>query len=76
MEKKSDREVRKRFGERLKELRNARGISQMNLGLECDLSQTYLSEVEAGKRNISLANMARLARALQITLAHLLEGVE
>ena len=69
-------EIKAQFGRRLRELRTAKGVSQLDLGVECGLSQTYLSEVEAGKRNISLVNMHKLAKALSVTLATIVEGVE
>lgn len=68
-------EVLRRFGLRLRQARQARGLSQEQLGLECGLSQTYLSEVESGKRNISLVNLDALAMALQITLSELMDEV-
>ena len=64
-----------RFGRRVRTLRSAKGVSQERLGLECGLSQTYISEVEAGKRNISLENIYGIARAFDITLTELMEGV-
>lgn len=66
----------RKFGERLRAARVLKGISQLELGLECDLSQTYLSQTEAGKRNISLVNMALLARTLGVPLTSLVEGIE
>jgi transcriptional regulator with XRE-family HTH domain len=68
-------EIKTAFGLRLRETRLAKGISQLDLGLDCGLSQTYLSEVESGKRNISLVNMSKLARSLGITLGELLRGM-
>jgi transcriptional regulator with XRE-family HTH domain len=73
MEKRS--EVLKKFGGRVQELRKAKGLSQEKLGFACNLSQTYISEVEQGKRNISLLNLHAIASALEITLAHLMEEV-
>ena len=69
-------EVLGKFGRRLRELRKSKGLSQEQLGLECDLSQTYLSEVELGKRNVSLLNIHALAKTLGVTLAQFMEGVD
>jgi len=52
------------FGRRLAELRKARGWSQEKLALESGLARSYLGGVERGQRNISLANMAKLAETL------------
>jgi transcriptional regulator with XRE-family HTH domain len=60
------------FGQRLIELRKARGMSQESLSLESGIAQPYLSGVERGKRNISLNNICRLAEALSIEPLELL----
>jgi transcriptional regulator with XRE-family HTH domain len=68
-------EIKAAFGTRLREARLEKGISQLDLGLDCGLSQTYLSEVESGKRNISLVNIAKLARSLGMTLGELMRDM-
>jgi transcriptional regulator with XRE-family HTH domain len=74
--KPEDKEALERFGSRMRQLRISAGLSQEQVGLECDLSQTYLSEVEAGKRNVSLLNIRRIAKSLNVTLAQLFEGLD
>lgn len=54
------------FGRRLRQLRKGRGWSQEQLGFESDLDRTYIGGVEQGRRNISLINICRLAKALKI----------
>lgn len=61
------------FGLRLAEVRRARGISQERLALESGLARSYLGGVERGQRNIALLNIYRLADALGVTPAALLE---
>ena len=63
-----DEDVRALFGERLRELRRARQLSQEELAFRSGLTQTYVSQVEKGQRNISLRNIARLAKALEVYL--------
>ena len=75
MESVEQAEVLARFGGRVKAERESKGLSQERLGFECGLSQTYISEVESGKRNISLANMYGIAQALGISLARLVTDV-
>lgn len=65
-------DVRVRFGERLRELRSKKGISQEELAERAGLHRTYVSSVERGERNISLVNIEHLARALGVTLAELM----
>ncbi len=64
------------FGERLRELRAARQISQAELAHAAGLHPTYVSGIERGRRNVSLVNIVALARALGITPADLLTGFE
>ena len=61
-----------RFGNRLRELRQAKGISQEALADLAGLHRTYVSSVERGERNISLQNIDRLASALEVSLADLM----
>jgi transcriptional regulator with XRE-family HTH domain len=59
-----DDEFKRRFGQRLRELRQARGLSQEKLAEQADLSVTYVSSLERGRYNPSLRNLMKLARAL------------
>jgi transcriptional regulator with XRE-family HTH domain len=69
------KDVRARFGRRLRELRTARKLSQEALSFEADLDRSYIGQVERGECNISIENMAKLARALKVKLSDLLRGV-
>lgn len=61
-----DESIKKRFGARLRSLRQARGLSQEDLALSCQLDRTYIGGVERGERNISLINIIRLACSLNV----------
>jgi len=56
-------------GKRVKELRNKLGISQEELADLAGLDRTYITSVECGKRNISIVNIEKLAKALKVSLA-------
>jgi len=56
-------------GKRVRELRNSIGISQEELADLADLDRTYITSVECGKRNISIVNIEKLAKALKVSLA-------
>lgn len=60
-----------RFGSRVRELRLASGVSQMQLAHSADLDPTYLSAVEQGRRNIGLVNICQIARALDVPVRDL-----
>ena len=63
----------KRFGKRVRELRTKKGFSQEALALEASLDRSYVGGVERGERNISLVNIHRIAKALNVTASQLLE---
>ena len=56
-------------GKRVRELRNSIGISQEELADLADLDRTYITSVECGKRNISIVNIEKLAKALKVSLS-------
>lgn len=56
-------------GKRVKELRNRLGINQEELADLAGLDRTYITSVECGKRNISIVNIEKLAKALKVSLA-------
>jgi transcriptional regulator with XRE-family HTH domain len=61
------------FGNRLEGLRVKRGFTQEELAAEAGFSRSYYTEIETGKRNISLLNLRKLARCLQVSLSELLD---
>jgi DNA-binding XRE family transcriptional regulator len=56
------------FGDRLKREREKAGLTQEQLAGLVPLNRAYLSEIETGKRQVSLNLAFRLARALSLTL--------
>ena len=55
----------------MRRLRAERGLTQEALAHECGINRTYLSGVERSERNISIDNIARIARGLRVK-AHIL----
>lgn len=64
-----------KLGLRIKELRNAQGISQEKFALSIDMDRTYYASVESGKRNISINNIEKIANGLEISLEELFRGL-
>lgn len=64
-----------RFGERVRQLRRARGFSQETFAAECGLDRTYMGGIERGERNVALRNIERIALALEMTISELMQGV-
>lgn len=61
--------IKEDVGNRIKELRNIRGISQEILAHEAGLDRTYITSVERGRRNISIINLEKIATALKVNLS-------
>jgi len=63
--------IKQEFGNRVRELRKQKGLSQEDFAFECQLDRTYVSQVEQGKRNISLQNIWAMADALSVPISAL-----
>ena len=59
-------ELRKRVGQRIRELRRALHVTQEDLAAKADMSAKHLGEIERGKENLSLDYLARLAQSLKV----------
>ncbi len=66
-------DVRKRVGVNLKRLRRDSGLSQEGLAFESGLHRTYISGVERGVRNPTVLVLEKIAVALKVPSAKLLE---
>ena len=64
------------FGAAVRKIRQEQNISQEQLADMCFLHRTYVSDVELGKRNVSLENIAKMAAALGISITKLFAEVE
>lgn len=69
-------EILNRFGYAVRRIRQDRHISQEQLADMCGLHRTYISDVELGKRNVSLENIEKMALAFGMTVAELFTEVE
>jgi transcriptional regulator with XRE-family HTH domain len=64
------------FGKVLREVRESQGFSQEYLALESGYSREYISMIERGGRNPTLAAIFRLARVLSVSPTELLRRTE
>lgn len=58
-------DIKIRVGTRVKELRNQKNLSQEQLGFKAELDRTYITSVEAGRRNISIVALEKIIKALE-----------
>lgn len=68
-------DIQKSFGLKVQRLRKERGLSQEKFALSIDMDRTYFASVEAGKRNIAIKNIQKIADGLGVPLSELFEGL-
>ncbi|MEZ4856865.1 MAG: helix-turn-helix transcriptional regulator [Gelidibacter sp.] len=68
-------DIKNKIGKRIRELRNDKGVSQKDLAYNSDLDRSYIASVENGQRNISIVNLEKIAKALNVSLSNLFNGL-
>lgn len=63
--------ILRQFGDKVKKLRRAKGWSQEELAKKTGLHRTYIGSIERSERNVSLLNIERIAKALDIKINNL-----
>ena len=66
-----EKEVLKRFGNKIRELRKEKNLSQEELAEKANLHRTYIGMIERAEKNITLINIEKLAKALNINIKDL-----
>jgi len=64
-------DIKKLFGNRVRELRKSKGLSQEELAFRSSVHRTYIGGIERGERNPSLKNIKSIADALEVSLSDL-----
>lgn len=60
--------IKEKIGIKLRELRTEKGLSQEKFSFECELDRTYIASIEQGKRNVSIVNIEKIAKALDMSV--------
>ena len=60
-----------KFGENVREIRKEQGLSQEQLSFKADLHRTYIGMIERAEKNITLSNIAKIAKALEVEMTEL-----
>ena len=71
----NEKDILKRFGQRVRDLRKAKGFSQEGFAHACELDRTYIGGIERGERNVALRNIERIAVTLGVTVSELMQGI-
>lgn len=59
-------DIRKVFGDNLRQTRMSKGLSQEKFAELCGLHRTYISDIECYQRNVSIDNINKISTALNI----------
>jgi transcriptional regulator with XRE-family HTH domain len=66
-------DIRARLGRNLRRLREGKGLSQEAFAHEAQIHRTYISDIERGARNPTITVVEKIALALGVTAATLIE---
>ena len=69
----SKKEILITFGEKVREIRKEKGLSQEELSFKADLHRTYIGMIERAEKNITLLNIEKIANALEVSINDLLD---
>lgn len=72
----SKKEILIKFGERVREVRKEKGLSQEELSFKADLHRTYIGMIERAEKNITLVNIEKIANALDVSINDLFNEKE
>jgi len=68
---KSAPSVLMKFGEKVRELRKEKKLSQEQLAFQADLHRTYIGMIERAEKNVTLINIEKIAKALEVNIENL-----
>lgn len=62
-----------KIGDRIKEIRISKSISQQDLAAKCNFEKSNMSRIEAGRTNLTLKNLYKISRALDVSIKELVD---
>src|ERR1700722_1891059 len=68
-------DVSSRFGARLRELRRERNMTQLRMATDFGIDRSFISDVERGRKSISLPMLEVIALGMNMTLSDLLQNI-
>ena len=60
-----------KIGDKIKEIRLEKGISQQDLAAKCNFEKANMSRIEAGRTNLTIKNAYKISLALGLSLIHI-----
>jgi len=74
MKRTAGQDIRVRYGIAVRKRRSELGISQEELAGRAELHRTYIADIERGTRNVSLINIEKIAKALNLHAGELINN--
>jgi transcriptional regulator with XRE-family HTH domain len=71
-----NKEVLIKFGQRVRKLRKENNLSQEELSFKANLHRTYIGMIERAEKNITLVNIEKIAKALNVDIKELFNETE
>lgn len=69
-------DIKLKIGQRIRELRKEINLSQEALALKSEVDRTYVTDVENGRRNISIEILEKIIKALEVSLTEFFNAKE
>jgi XRE family transcriptional regulator, regulator of sulfur utilization len=68
-------ELKKKIGNRVRELRVKQGWSQEEFADRCEIHRGHMGQIERGEKNVSIATLVKIGKGLGMTVSAILDGV-
>lgn len=68
--------IKSKFGNKVREIRKNKGLSQENFAGLADIDRTYIADIENGKRNVSIVIIGKIAKAFKISISDLFSDID
>lgn len=69
-------DIKDKIGQRIKQLRKEIGLSQESLANKAEVDRTYVTDVENGRRNVSIEILEKLIAALEVSFSEFFNSKE
>lgn len=68
-----DKKILIKFGDNVRKIRKEKNLSQEQLSFKADLHRTYIGMIERAEKNVTLINIEKIAKALEVEITELLK---
>lgn len=66
-------QILKKIGTRIREIREAKDVSQQDLASLCNFEKANMSRIEAGRTNFTISTLYKISQALDVTISQLVD---